>query len=127
MRETDPQSAYPKYDGNSFVVEPEVYGTKVDVDTFKAKVKDAITNFKSCLLYTSHFCNIRSTEEVDEFFCMFLILCIFWNNPGINPKIRTFLKMCIRDSLPESDLSSGYYCKYVDWYYTGSACQKSAG
>ena len=47
QEQTDPQSAYPKYDGNSFVVEPEVYGTKVDVDTFKAKVKDAITNFKS--------------------------------------------------------------------------------
>ena len=37
QEQTDPQSAYPKYDGNSFVVEPEVYGTKVDVDTFKAK------------------------------------------------------------------------------------------
>ena len=47
QEQTDPQSAYPKYDGNSFVVEPEVYGTKVDVDTFTAKVKDAITNFKS--------------------------------------------------------------------------------
>ena len=55
QEQTDPQSAYPKYDGNSFVVEPEVYGTKVDVDTFKAKVKDAITNFKSELMpkYTS--------------------------------------------------------------------------
>lgn len=47
QEQTDPQSAYPKYDGNSFVVEPEVYGTKVDVDAFTARVKDAITNFKS--------------------------------------------------------------------------------
>lgn len=35
--------------------------------------------------------------------------------------------LCSGWILPGSDLLPGYYCKYVDRYYTGSACQKSAG
>ena len=38
------------------------------------RVRDGVSD-----VFKIHFCNIRSTEEVDEFFCMFLILCIFWN------------------------------------------------
>lgn len=37
-----------------------------------------------------HFGNIRPAEEVDKFFCIFFVLCIFWNYPGINPEIRSF-------------------------------------
>lgn len=68
QEQTDPQAAYPKYDGNSFVVEPEVYGTKVDVDTFTAKVKDAITNFKSELNMMDEKCYTmpKYTSESEE-------------------------------------------------------------
>ena len=44
--QTEPASAYPKFDGNSFVVEPEVFGSAVDMDALSAKIKEAITNFE---------------------------------------------------------------------------------
>lgn len=44
--QTEPVSAYPKFDGTSFVVEPEVYGTAVDMDVLTGKIKDYITEFK---------------------------------------------------------------------------------
>lgn len=45
-KQTEPVSAQPKFDGNSFVVEPEVYGTAVDVDLLTSKVKECILQFK---------------------------------------------------------------------------------
>ncbi len=33
-----PQSAYPKFDGNAFVIEPEIYGTSLDSEKLKEKV-----------------------------------------------------------------------------------------
>lgn len=49
QEQTDPVSAYPKFDGESFVVEPEVYGTAVDVDALTSKIKEYITEFRTSL------------------------------------------------------------------------------
>ena len=49
QEQTDPVSAYPKFDGESFVVEPEVYGTAVDVDALTLKIKEYITEFRTSL------------------------------------------------------------------------------
>ena len=46
QEQTDPVSAYPKYDGNSFVIEPEVYGTRVNMDMLNKKIAEYITGFK---------------------------------------------------------------------------------
>ena len=47
--QTEPVSAYPKFDGNSFVVEPEVYGTAVDMDVLSEKIAMAVTEFEPSL------------------------------------------------------------------------------
>ena len=47
--QTEPVSAYPKFDGNSFVVEPEVYGTAVDMDVLSEKITMAVTEFEPSL------------------------------------------------------------------------------
>ena len=44
--QTEPQSAHPQFDGTSFVVEPEVYGTQVDTEVLEKKVEEYITEFK---------------------------------------------------------------------------------
>lgn len=49
VEQTEPQSAYPKFDGNEFVVEPEVLGNKVDQDVLNQKIHDAIAGFQSTL------------------------------------------------------------------------------
>ena len=46
QEQTDPVSAYPKFDGNSFVAEPEVYGTAVNMDAFTQKIAEYITEFR---------------------------------------------------------------------------------
>ena len=43
----EPKSAYPKFDGNQFVIEPEVKGTAVDQDVLNEKINQYITEFKS--------------------------------------------------------------------------------
>lgn len=43
----EPKSAYPKFDGNQFVIEPEVKGTAVDQDILNEKINQYITEFKS--------------------------------------------------------------------------------
>ena len=102
QEQTDPQSAYPKYDGNSFVVEPEVYGTKVDVDTFKAKVKDAITNFKSELNMMDEKCYAmpKYTSESPEV----QKACDAMNN---YLKASITYKMTNQDVVVNKDLISG--------------------
>ena len=97
QEQTDPQSAYPKYDGNSFVVEPEVYGTKVDVDTFKAKVKDAITNFKSEKCYAMPKYTSESPEVQKA--------CDAMNN---YLKASITYKMTNQDVVVNKDLISGW-------------------
>ncbi len=47
QEQTQPVSAYPKFDGNSFVVEPEVYGTAVDKEVLTEKIREYITEFKT--------------------------------------------------------------------------------
>lgn len=47
VEQTDPVSAYPKYDGEQFVIEPEVTGTAVDLEVLDEKVNQYITEFKS--------------------------------------------------------------------------------
>ena len=49
QEQTEPTSAYPKFDGESFVVEPEVYGTAVNMDVLSEKIKEHITEFDSTL------------------------------------------------------------------------------
>lgn len=41
-----PTSAYPKFNGTEFVIEPEVTGTEVDVDILNEKVHQYISEFK---------------------------------------------------------------------------------
>lgn len=43
----EPKSAYPKFDGNQFVIEPEAKGTAVDQDVLNEKINQYITEFKS--------------------------------------------------------------------------------
>lgn len=43
----EPKSAYPKFDGNQFVIEPEEIGTAVDRDVLNGKINQYITEFKS--------------------------------------------------------------------------------
>ena len=49
QEQTEPASAYPKFDGESFVVEPEVYGTAVNMDVLSEKIKEHITEFDPTL------------------------------------------------------------------------------
>lgn len=46
QEQTEPTSAYPKFDGESFVVEPEVYGTAVNMEVLTEKIKTYITEFR---------------------------------------------------------------------------------
>src|SRR5699024_12405430 len=45
QEQTQPVSAYPKFDGNSFVVEPEVYGTAVDIYLLTETVQQYMRQF----------------------------------------------------------------------------------
>lgn len=42
MEPIPPQSAYPKFDGNAFVIEPEVYGTALDSEKLKETVLQSV-------------------------------------------------------------------------------------
>lgn len=46
VEQVPPTSAYPKFNGTEFVVEPEVTGTEVDVDILNEKVHQYISEFK---------------------------------------------------------------------------------
>lgn len=69
--QTQPTSAYPKYDGNSFVIQPENYGTAVDLEVLTEKVKQYITEFKTELRLMDESCYImptytKNSAEVQE-------------------------------------------------------------
>lgn len=66
--QTEPSSAYPKFDGNSFVVEPEVYGTAVDMDVLTVKIKEYITEFNPQLDMLEEACYKmpKYTSESEE-------------------------------------------------------------
>lgn len=67
----EPVSAFPKFDGKSFVIEPEVYGTKVDLAILEKKVKQSIKELKSELNMVGEECYIMpeytsKSSEVQE-------------------------------------------------------------
>lgn len=68
QEQTDPVSAYPKFDGDTFVVEPEVYGTAVNMDVFTEKIAEYITNFKTELNMIDEECYVmpKYTSESSE-------------------------------------------------------------
>lgn len=47
--QTESVSAYPKYDGTEYVIEPEVYGSAVNTEVLKEKTVQYITEFKDTL------------------------------------------------------------------------------
>ena len=44
--QTEPTSAHPEYDGNSFVVAAETFGSAVDLEKLSSKIKEYISSFK---------------------------------------------------------------------------------
>lgn len=46
VEQVPPTSAYPKFNGTEFVVEPEVTGTEVDVDILREKIHQYISEFQ---------------------------------------------------------------------------------
>ena len=49
VEQTQPISAMPKFDGEKFTVEPEVYGTAVNMEILTEKIHEYITEFKPTL------------------------------------------------------------------------------
>lgn len=66
QEQTQPVSAYPKFDGNSFVVEPEVYGTAVDIDMLTEKIKQYISEFESELNMMDEGCYVLPKYTSDS-------------------------------------------------------------
>lgn len=64
--QTDPVSAHPEYDGTSFVVAEEKYGTKVDMDVLKKKVRQYITEFNTKLDMMQEECYIMPSYTSDS-------------------------------------------------------------
>lgn len=66
---TDSVSAYPKFDGQQFVVEPEVIGNKINAEKFNETVNTFIGGFQSSLNLEKEHCYIEpkfhsESEEV---------------------------------------------------------------
>ncbi len=68
VEQTEPQSAYPKFNGEQFVVEPEVTGMKVDQEIMKQKVNDYISGFQDVLNMEEEGCYMlpKYTSESPE-------------------------------------------------------------
>ena len=64
--QTDPVAAHPEYDGNSFVVAEEQYGTKVDMETLTAKIEQYITEFNPTLDMTDEECYVMPAYTSDS-------------------------------------------------------------
>lgn len=64
--QTDPVSAHPEYDGNSFVVAEEQYGTKVDMETLTAKIEQYITEFNPTLDMMDEECYVMPAYTSDS-------------------------------------------------------------
>ena len=64
--QTDPVLAHPEYDGNSFVVADEQYGTKVDMETLTAKIKQYITEFRTSLDMMDEECYVMPAYTSDS-------------------------------------------------------------
>ncbi|MBO5461509.1 MAG: L,D-transpeptidase/peptidoglycan binding protein [Ruminococcus sp.] len=68
VEQTPPTSAYPKFDGEAFVIEPEVTGNAVDMEVLKEKVGQYITEFKAELDMDEDNCYLlpEYTSESEE-------------------------------------------------------------
>lgn len=64
--QTDPVAAHPEFDGNSFVVAAEQYGTKVDMETLKAKIEQYISEFKPTLDMMDEQCYVMPAYTSDS-------------------------------------------------------------
>lgn len=64
--QVDPVAAHPEYDGNSFVVAEEQYGTTVDMETLTAKIKEHITEFDTTLDMMDEECYVMPTYTSDS-------------------------------------------------------------
>ena len=63
-----PEMARPEFDGNEFVVKPEVVGSTIETETFKAKVKEYIEGFRPDMDMTEEGCYVKPkfTAESQE-------------------------------------------------------------
>lgn len=61
-------SAKPKYNGEAFVIEPEVVGTQIDTEVFYAKAEEYVDGFQDSLDLTKEGCYIKPkfTQESQE-------------------------------------------------------------
>lgn len=57
--QTDPISAKPVFDGNKFVVETEVYGTKIDIEALKGKISSAVEMFQTDIDLLKEGCYLK--------------------------------------------------------------------
>ena len=64
--QVDPVAAHPEYDGNSFVVAEEQYGTTVDMETLTAKIKEHITEFDTTLDMMDEECYVMPAYTSDS-------------------------------------------------------------
>lgn len=62
----DPVPAHPEYDGNSYSVVAEKYGTKVDMETLTAKIKQYITEFRTNLDMMDEKCYVMPEYTSDS-------------------------------------------------------------
>lgn len=63
-----PEMAKPEFDGNEFVVKPEVVGSTIETETFKAKAKEYIGGFRPTMDMTEEGCYVKPkyTSESQE-------------------------------------------------------------
>ncbi len=64
----EPSSAHPEFDGNSYVVAPEEYGTAVNMEVLTEKIKEYITEFRPQLNLADEGCYVmpRYTSDSPE-------------------------------------------------------------
>ena len=110
--QTEPQSAHPQFDGTSFVVEPEVYGTQVDTEVLEKKVEEYITEFKDELNMLDEGCYTLPKYTSDS--------------PEVQAACDTmneYLKAHQREFMPE-DTKAGQILDYLDSYTGNAVCSK---
>lgn len=64
--QTQSISAYPKYDGNEFVIEPEVIGTDINTDVFKEKVAEHVSGLFTTLNMEEQECYVKPQYVSDS-------------------------------------------------------------
>jgi len=57
--QTPSVSAYPKFDGNEFIIEPEVIGTQINSDVFKEKVAESVNGLIEILNMEEAECYLK--------------------------------------------------------------------